>query len=209
MAGRIITARHGKPNLDRNVKITAREYGEWWSRYDEAGLEPGQHPPQSLVDLAAECEVVLCSTLPRAIETADAIVNGARIVPRNALFIEAPLPPPPLPFIKLSPTAWGRVSRAFWFMGYAPRGVESHRQAHKRVRRIADYLINEAQDGDDVLLCAHGYLNWMFDNHITKRGWQRIVHDGENEYWSYRAYRLLAPQLQETAEAALGAPAAE
>jgi broad specificity phosphatase PhoE len=196
MAGRIITARHGKPNLNRDVRITAREYGQWWARYDESGLAPGEHPPQSLVDLAAECEVVLCSTLPRAIETADKIVDGARIVPRNKLFVEAPLPPPPVPWLKLSPTMWGRISRAFWFIGYSPGDTESHRGARGRVRDIADLLIEEASDGDDVLLCAHGYLNWMFDRHIRRRGWQRIVHEGENEYWSYRAYALAEPRTQ-------------
>ena len=186
--------------MDRGVRITAREYGEWWANYDLAGLAPGEAPPQSLVDLADECEVVLCSTLPRAIETADRIVDGARIVPRNSLFVEAALPPPPVPWIKLSPTAWGRISRVFWFLGYTPRGVESHRRARARVREIADLLIAEAADGDDVLLCAHGYLNWMFDNHIRRRGWDRIVHEGENEYWSYRAYRLKGIVPQETSE---------
>ena len=196
MAGRIITARHGKPNLNRDVMITAREYGDWWARYDESGLAPGEHPPQSLVDLASECEVVLCSTLPRAIETADKIVEHARIVPRNALFVEAPLPPPPVPWVRLSPTAWGRISRAFWFLGYSPGETESHRGARTRVRRIADLLMEEAKGGDDVLLCAHGYLNWMFDNHIRRRGWERIVHEGENDYWSYRAYAKTGSQPQ-------------
>ena len=123
MAGRIITARHGMPNMNRDVRITAREYGQWWARYDESGLAPGEEPPQSLVDLASECEIVLCSTLPRAIETADKIVDEARIVPRNSLFVEAALPPPPIPWVRLSPTMWGRVSRAFWFLGYSPDGV--------------------------------------------------------------------------------------
>ena len=196
MSGRIITARHGMPNMNREVRITAREYGRWWARYDESGLAPGEEPPQSLVDLASECEVVLCSTLPRAIETADKIVDDARIVPQDALFIEAPLPPPPVPWIRLSPTAWGRISRAFWFLGYSPKETESHRGARRRVREIADQLMERARGGDDVLLCAHGYLNWMFDRHIRRRGWERIVHEGENEYWSYRAYARRAPKAE-------------
>ena len=184
------------PNMNRDVRITAREYGQWWARYDESGLAPGEEPPQSLVDLASECDVVLCSTLPRAIETADKIVDDARIVPQNALFVEAPLPPPPVPLVRLSPTMWGRISRAFWFLGYSPKETESHRGARARVRQIADLLVDEASDGDDVLLCAHGYLNWMFDRHIRRRGWQRVVHEGENEYWSYRAYAQEAPRTE-------------
>ena len=64
MAGRIITARHGRPDVDRSVRITAKEYGVWWANYDLAGLAPGQAPHQSLIDIANGCDTVICSTLP-------------------------------------------------------------------------------------------------------------------------------------------------
>lgn len=191
MAGMIVTARHGRPDVDRSVKISAREYGLWWSDYDKSGLAPGQTPPQSLVDIASEAKVVLCSTLPRAIETADAVVDGARIVPRDALFVEAPLPPPPFipSFIKLTPTTWGVVSRSFWFLGYAPKGTESHVGAWRRVIEVTRRLIHRAETEGDVLLCAHGYLNWMIHRVLLRRGWTLVEHQGGNNYWSYRAYR--------------------
>ena len=202
MAGRIITARHGRPNLDRDVRITAREYGQWWSRYDESGLHPAESPPNSLKQVASECEHVLCSTLPRAIETADQIVDGARIVPQDALFVEAPLPPPPVPLIKLRPGTWGVISRTFWFIGYAPGQTESHRSAWRRVSQITDRLISLAEEGD-VLLCAHGYLNWMIDWHMRKRQrWQKVDHQGGNHYWSWRAYQLTVPEQAKVRQAA-------
>ncbi|MEM1381776.1 MAG: histidine phosphatase family protein [Pseudomonadota bacterium] len=191
MAGMIVTARHGRPDVDRSVKITAREYGLWWANYDESGLAPGQTPPDGLVSIASDAKVVLCSTLPRAIETADAVVDNARIVPRDALFVEAPLPPPPFfpSFIKLTPTTWGVISRTFWFFGYAPKGTETHWGARRRVISVADRLGAEAQASGDVLLCAHGYLNWMIHRVLKKRGWELVEHQGGNNYWSYRAYR--------------------
>lgn len=191
MAGMIVTARHGRPDVDRSVKITAREYGLWWSNYDESGLAPGQTPPRGLVEIASGAQVVLCSTLPRAIETADAVVDGARIVPRDSLFVEAPLPPPPLfpDSVRFTPTTWGVISRMFWFVGYAPNGTENHMRARRRVRQVADRLISEAQTSGDVLLCAHGYLNWMVHRVLIKRGWTLVEHQGGNDYWSYRAYR--------------------
>ncbi|GGY39743.1 histidine phosphatase family protein [Parvularcula lutaonensis] len=192
MTGMIVTARHGRPNVDRSVKITAREYGRWWANYDLTGLAPDQEPPQSLIDIASNAEVVLCSTMPRAIETADAVVDSARIVPRDSLFVEAPLPPPPFfpDWIKLTPTTWGVISRTFWFLGYAPKGCESHRKARKRVKAVADRLVAEVESsGGDVLLCAHGYLNWMIHRVLIKRGWELVEHRGGNDYWSHRAYR--------------------
>ncbi|MEM6413792.1 MAG: histidine phosphatase family protein [Pseudomonadota bacterium] len=187
MAGRIITARHGRPDLSRDVKITAHQYGEWWAQYDKAGLGPDERPPDGLVKLAASAKTILSSTLPRAIETAARVTEGARQVPADAIFVEAPLPPPPIPLLRLRPGPWGVISRSFWFWGYAPNGIETHRQSWRRVSQIAERLEGYAADGD-VLLCAHGYLNWMIDRHLCRNGWSRIDRNGKNNYWSWRIY---------------------
>ncbi|MEM9810657.1 MAG: histidine phosphatase family protein [Pseudomonadota bacterium] len=201
MTGMIITARHGRPDVDRSVRITARAYADWWAHYDLSGLAPGEEPPQGLVDIASDAEFVLCSTLPRAIETADKVVNGARIVPRDPMFVEAPLPPPPFfpDFIKLNPTTWGVISRIFWFCGYAPKGVENHWGAHSRVKRAARRLVELSAEDSDVLLCAHGYFNWMVHRHLLRRGWELVDHQGGNHYWSYRAYRKRNRQMSRAA----------
>lgn len=187
MTGRIITARHGRPDLARDLTITAREYGDWWAQYDASGLAPEERPPQSLIELANGATTVLSSTLPRAIETARFAAGADREIPADPIFVEAPLPPPPVPFLKLSPGQWGVVSRSFWFWGYTPDGVESHWQSWKRVRKIAARLAGHAADGD-VLLCAHGYLNWMLDQQLRRDGWILSKRDGGNHYWSWRIY---------------------
>ena len=204
MAGRIITARHGRPNLSRDVRIRAADFGAWWAQYDESGLHPDETPPQSLIDIAARATTVLSSTLPRAIETARHATGGAREVPADPMFVEAPLPPPPVPFLKLSPTSWGVISRSFWFLGYAPGGVENHFEAWARVDEIAGRLIDYAADGD-VLLCAHGYLNWMIDRKSRSAGWRRAGREGGNHYWSWRTYE---PAAQRAASGTANAPAA-
>ncbi len=205
MAGRIITARHGRPSLSRDVRISASDYGAWWARYDESGLHPDEEPPQSLTNLAAEATTVLSSTLPRAIETARQATRGEREVPADPMFVEAPLPPPPVPFLKLSPSTWGVISRTFWFLGYAPAGVESHGEAWTRVEEIADRLIAHAEKGD-VLLCAHGYLNWMIDRKLRGSGWRRSGREGGNHFWSWRIYeRAAARQPSSAARAAAAA----
>ena len=187
MTGRIITARHGRPDLSRDQRITAREYGDWWARYDASGLAPDERPPEALMRFADGAETVLSSTLPRAIETAVKATGGRCEVPADPIFVEAPLPPPPVPFLKLRPGAWGVVSRTFWFIGYAPRGVENHFPTWARVKKITARLADHALDGD-VLLCAHGYLNWMIDRQLRREGWRRVERDGGNHYWSWRIY---------------------
>ena len=187
MTGRIITVRHGKPDLSREVKITGREYGDWWKQYDLSGLHPDERPPAELVEMARSMKTVLSSTLPRAIETAAYITEGNREVPADVIYVEAPLPAPPIPFLKLRPGPWGVVSRTFWFNGYAPGGMESHSQVWKRVQKITDRLRDYARDGD-VMLCAHGYLNWMINRKLRSQGWDLTSREGGNDYWSWRVY---------------------
>ena len=165
---------------------------------------PDEGPPGSLIEIAKNCETVLSSTRPRAIETAAAITGGSREVPQDVLFVEAPLPPPPIPGLKLKPGSWGVVSRFMWAFGYKPEGYETNDEAWERVSVIADRLIDHAQSGN-VLLCAHGYLNWMLDRHLTrKRSWQLAEREGENHYWSWRAYQAPVAQEQAVEEQAAG-----
>lgn len=187
MAGHIITARHGRPNLSRDMRISARAYGDWWKRYDASGLHPDERPPTALVKLAEGAKTVLSSTLPRAVETARQVTSGKRSVPADAMYVEAPLPPPPVPYLKLRPGQWGVISRAFWVFGFSPVGVERVGDAWKRVDAIIESLQRHAERGD-VLLCAHGYLNWMIHRRLTKRGWALASQDGGHHYWSWRVY---------------------
>ena len=193
MPGRIITARHGRPNLARDVWISAREYGEWWAAYDRSGLHPDEAPPPALVRIAEGAEAIYSSTLPRAVETARHLLAASdRSAPADILYVEAPLPPPPLPLLRLRPGQWGVVSRIFWIAGYAPGEMENHAAAWRRVDEIIRRLGAAAEQGD-VVLCAHGYLNWMIDRRLTRSGWSRVEHVGANRYWSWRAYAADEP----------------
>jgi hypothetical protein len=53
-AGSIVLARHGEPALSRKIRLTARQYLDWWARYEAGGLLPGQSPPKHIADAAAK-----------------------------------------------------------------------------------------------------------------------------------------------------------
>jgi hypothetical protein len=67
--GAITLARHGEPALSRRVRLSAEEYDAWWARYEVGGLKPGQTPPEGLLALARDAEVIVSSTRPRSVET--------------------------------------------------------------------------------------------------------------------------------------------
>ena len=183
--GPIIIARHGEPDADRRARMDWRGYVDWWAAYDRAGLKPGQSAPDCLVEQAALAKTLYSSTLPRAIETARAAV-GDRPIEHDALFVEAPLPPPPLP-LKLQARTWGVYARCSWWLGFSRDG-ESRAQAEVRAAAAAEKLVEASQDGA-VALFAHGWFNRMLRPELKRQGWT-CVRDGGDGYWSWRRYEL-------------------
>lgn len=186
-AGSIILTRHGEPALSRKCLITARQYKDWWAKYEIGGLLAGQTPPAELVAAAEGAGAIYASTRQRAQETAVAVAAG-RDVMSDALFIEAPLPPPALPdFIKLSPRWWGVVARIWWRLSDHHHQEETHREAKARADMAARRLIERAEAGEDVLVLAHGYFNHMVGKRLKANGWA-LVHNQGFKYWSQRRY---------------------
>jgi hypothetical protein len=68
--GAIVLARHGEPALSRKVRLNAREYAEFWARYEVMGLLPGQSPPRVLQEFVDRCGTLVSSTRLRSIESA-------------------------------------------------------------------------------------------------------------------------------------------
>lgn len=184
--GSITLARHAEPDLSRKVRLSARQYRDWWATYEGVGIVAGQSPPQRLLEAAGKAGMVYTSTRPRSIETAKVLV-GTREMTHEALFIEAPLPPPNWPdFVKLSPRTWGVIARVSWWIG-GHKGEESRREAQGRAVRAARLLHEVAMGGKDVLLVAHGFFNTMIGAELRRLGWRRSGGRGYR-YWSTRHY---------------------
>jgi broad specificity phosphatase PhoE len=183
-AGSIVIARHGRPIGDRTIRIDWRGYEDWWATYDRSGLSPGQSPPPALIEAAGKADVIFCSTLPRAIETA-AAVRAGRPVLQDRIFVEAPLPPPPV-WGRRTPRAWGVWARASWWLGRAA-GQESRPEAQLRAQAAVATLTARALRGENVILLGHGWFNRMMRPVLKRAGWRCVV-DGKDDYWSFRRY---------------------
>ncbi len=178
--------RHGKPDIRRDVRLSRSEFREWWHRYDEVGLAPGETPPEDLLEIANECAVIISSTMPRACQTSELISNGREVIV-SELFREAPLPPPlVIPGLRTTSLYWGILSRIVWWLGYSAGG-ESCRQAKVRARMAADFLLKHHEEKGDVMVCAHGWFNRMTAKELRRRGWTRKGYGGDR-YWGVRSY---------------------
>ncbi|MDI1365008.1 MAG: histidine phosphatase family protein [bacterium] len=185
--GLITLARHGEPALSRKIRFNSAAYGEWWARYEIGGLKAGQTPPESLVATAREAGVVIASIRRRSIETAQALC-GARAFATDPLFIEAPLPPPPWPaWIRMKPSHLGFFARFWWWFFDNHAGQESRAEAELRADQAADLLIDLSANGQDVLVVAHGFFNWMIARSLTRKGLRKLVDEGHG-YWSVKRF---------------------
>lgn len=186
--GVITLARHGEPALSRKVRLNAPEYGDWWARYEVGGLKEGQTPPDHLVQIAREADTIIVSTRRRAIETANAVVAG-RAFTTDETFIEAPLPPPPWPlWLKMSPKRLGFFARFWWWFFDNHGGQETRKQAEARAAQAADRLVELSDQGQDVLVLAHGFFNWMIADALKARGLTKLADEG-HAYWSIKRFR--------------------
>jgi broad specificity phosphatase PhoE len=187
--GAVILARHGEPALSRRRLLSADQYREWWADYEMGGLAEGQAPPEALRMAAERAGFIIASTRLRSVETARAIAAG-RAFAEDALFVEAPLPPPHWPrWLKLSPRLWGGVSRFWWWWFDHHDQQESRVEAQARAGEAARQLIELAAGGQDVLVVAHGFFNTMVGIALRRQGW-RCVQDGGFRYWAARRFEM-------------------
>lgn len=185
--GSIVLARHGEPDIVRSVKLTAQGYRDYWANYETRGLLPGQTPPAALQRWSLHAGVLIASTRPRAIESAQAVAGG-RDFAREPILVEAPLPPPDFPdFIRLTPRMWGVVARTWWWFFNHHEGQETRDQALARSEAAAAFLEAPALAGQDVVVLAHGFFNFMVGRALGRRGW-RLAQSQGWKYWSLRRF---------------------
>lgn len=187
--GRIIIVRHGRPEVipKEGPPMGWRDYKAWWDRYELSSLKEGQACPQALLNVVSEDAIILSSARPRAIQTAGHLGRGREVV-SDAMFNEAPLPPPRLAG-RMRPKNWNKIARLLWVFGHSG-GQEAVGEARIRAARAAGELVRMAEEngGRDIVLAAHGWFNRMLRPHIKRRGFA-CIHNGGDKYWSYRIYQ--------------------
>jgi broad specificity phosphatase PhoE len=186
-SGAVILARHGEPALSRKVRLSAQEYRTFWARSEVGGILAGQAPPPLLRASVAGAGVMVSSTRLRSIESAQALAPGREFA-HEAVLVEAPLPPPNLPgFIRLSPRIWGFLARFWWWFFNHHEDAESRREAEARADQAAAMLVELAAGGQDVVVLAHGFFNFMIGRSLRRMGWRMTASQGF-KYWSTRRF---------------------
>ena len=181
----IIIARHGKPALSRKIKLNWREYRDWWKKYDAGGLASEQKIPKRLKVWTDKADIVISSSLLRAVESAE-LAAGRKPDFTYDNLIEAALPSPHLGPLRIRPKSWGTWSRIVWYIGWSD-GMETHGEARARANDMCDVLAGHAKDGKIIYVSAHGWFNRMLKGSLMKRGWKCMSQNGDL-HWSHRRF---------------------
>jgi broad specificity phosphatase PhoE len=174
------------PKIDKDRLLNATEFGFWVSEYNAAGINVGCRPPQHAIEQVSRCAFVVCSSLPRSMESAKALgIESIDVC--EAMFREMDMPHANRSFPRLSPAMWTVLFRLIWAVGYSAN-TESFKEARERARSCAQRLAELASVHGTVLLVGHGLLNWFIAWHLKKMGWSGPQKSPRN-YWDFAMYR--------------------
>ncbi len=183
---KIILLRHGEPADLSFSKINASAFYEWVNLYNYSGLCVSSKPTVEAINISEKCNAVVCSDLPRSIESAKAL-NIKKITITSSQFNEAGLPTSCGKLLKLSPKTWAVIYRVFWLFGYS-NNSESYKEAKSRASKSVNILIKLAQEHGSVLFVGHGVYNWLVAKELKSVGWSGPKKP-TSKHWSFGVYK--------------------
>lgn len=186
---RIVVLRHGMPKIDSSVRVTPAEFGLWVKRYDVAGIRDDCEPSQLAMSQVSQCAFVVCSNLPRSLESAKALgIESIGVC--DASFREVGMPYANWHFPKAPLAVWLVLFRLMWALGYS-ENAEPFKVAKKRARDCANRLAELAATHGTVLFVGHGSLNWLIARHLKAMGWSGPK-SAPRKFWEFGVYRYHA-----------------
>lgn len=180
---KITLLRHGRPAVELKGRIRAHALQQLATAYDGAGIS--DQPSDHTIELAEHHNIVVCSDLPRALHSAQAL-GLTNMHHGDALFRETAIPHFDRGSLKLPVGVWIVLLRMLWLMGFSKNG-ESFSGAKGRAREAADELIRLAKEHESVLLVGHGFINYFIARELLARHWSGPSRPGRR-YWQHATY---------------------
>jgi hypothetical protein len=182
---KIVILRHGKPVTPSLRKLSASAFSDWVHEYNVAGLCPTSQPTDHVIKHADECNAVVCSALPRSVESAKAFNNKGFFF-LDPIFNEAGLPVANWQAMKLPPQIWAVVFRVLWLLGYS-NNSESLKETKSRASKAVERLSDIARKYESVLFVGHGVYNRILANELRRHGWLGPKNPG-SKHWEFGVY---------------------
>jgi len=167
----ITLVRHGRSSHPLAThRITAAEFRTWIVDYNQAGIAADSLPPPELIAATREIPYVVCSDMPRAIDSARLLSSG-QVIYALPLLREAGRPVSGNWRLKLPLAMWDRISVFLWTMGWIASD-ESIGAARLRAQEAAYELVRLAEEFSRVLCVGHGMFNALAGQALRGLGWE-------------------------------------
>ncbi len=145
--------------IDRTF-LSPKEFNRVMKEYDTCSVLPN-----GLKINSADWDICYCSTLPRAITTAEIIYSGEII--KSELLVEVPISAFTKRNIKLPTSLWHIGARYAWYKSYKSQ-LENIEGTRERINKFYDVILNSGYER--ILIVAHGYFLHMFYQEMKKKG---------------------------------------
>ena len=175
----IILIRHAKVDIDNSKKINSFSLQKWVNDYDTAPIQQENQPPKETVAFTQNADVVLTSTLRRAIDSAE--VLGVEVHEQNSLFNEAGIPEVKIPFLEFKPKTWLVILRGLLLLGLGKKDT-SLKVSKSQAREAAQMLLALSDNNESVVLVGHGGMNWLIGKALMREGWE-LEGKASNKNW--------------------------
>ncbi|MCB9248801.1 MAG: histidine phosphatase family protein [Ignavibacteriales bacterium] len=152
--------RHFKVITNEKPFLSSKEFTQAMANYDVAKVRAN-----GLKINAADWEICYCSTLPRAITTAETIYNKEII--KTELLVEVPISPFTNWNIKLPLSLWHIGARIAWYKSHKSQLENIHQTKH-RINEFYKLIKNFGYE--NILIVSHGYFLRMFYEEMKKKG---------------------------------------
>ena len=173
----IYLIRHAKPSLKKPFFSSANEAQKYITDYDRV--------PICDIDLTQvkiklnKPHQIYCSSLPRSQETALTLFGKSYSIVSDSVFREFDMKIiSAKAVVKLPIDIWKGISRLTWLLGFNSKGVESYKEARKRVLLSVDNLEKLSNQEETAILVGHGMINMGITKQLRKRGWLLIQKKG-------------------------------
>mgnify|MGYP000641593629 CR=1 FL=1 len=181
----IVLIRHGKPEIDASGKLSASDFGKWLDKYDQAGIDVDHNPTIEAFKMTNRCSYIVCSTLPRSIESAKALnIDTPDMI--SHLFRECEMPYANWNYPILSIKSWAILFRILQLTGYSAN-AESYTAIKERTAQCANKLIELSREHESVLFVGHGALLWFIHKKLIRMGWSGPK-KSVREHWDFGGY---------------------
>ncbi|MBK7104642.1 MAG: histidine phosphatase family protein [Ignavibacteriae bacterium] len=157
--------RHFKVITNEKTFLSSQEFAEAMRKYDLAPVHKN-----GLRINSNDWQICYCSTLPRAITTAEEIFSG-KIV-KTDLIKEVPISPFTKMNIKLPSFIWHIGARIAWYKSHKSQ-IEDINQTKKRINEF--YNLIKSSGYENIQIVSHGYFLKMFSDEMMKNGFKGNV----------------------------------